>query len=245
VSNAALMCGEKARTVSMRGLRMNPNRIFTRVEKPTPHLAASHMSCAVVSGQSAACISSMDGQESMSNLPSMQAASQAPGTFSAIKVLPLTQAEARYRAAVPKTLKTVLADNIAGYMAAKKTNAWRLAIDAKVSGATVHRIQAKMTSPRLDVLESIAHALGVEPWQLLKPPSEIAYTEEALEIAALFDALPNEFERAKANALARLVLAGQLPLPPAPVAPEPSPAPSAPRSAKHADEPSHKPHRRK
>jgi transcriptional regulator with XRE-family HTH domain len=239
------MYGANPRTVSMRGLGLNPSRIFTSVEKPTPDFLASHASCAVLRGASSAWMVSMDGHESITHLPRKQGECQAPGTISAIKVLPLTQAEARYRAQVPKTLKTVLADNIAAYMAARKTNAWRLAIDARVSGATVHRIQAKMTSPRLDVLESIAHALGVEPWQLLKPPSEIAYTEEALEIAALFDALPSEFERAKANALARLVLAGQLPLPPAHPEPAPEPEPTGKRSEAREPVPSHRPPRKK
>jgi DNA-binding Xre family transcriptional regulator len=146
---------------------------------------------------------------------------------------------------VPKKLKDVLWENISALIEARQTNARRVSVEAKIGAATMHRLKSEGTSARLDVLERVADALNVEPWQLLKPPSEVAYSEEALELAALFDALPNEFERAKANALARLVLAGQLPLAPLPQEPAPAPASSAPRSAKHADEPSQKPHRRK
>jgi transcriptional regulator with XRE-family HTH domain len=146
---------------------------------------------------------------------------------------------------VPKKLKDVLWENIAALIERRRTNPWRLSIDAKIGPATMSRLKADGPSPRLDVLERVADALGVEVWQLLKPPSEMAYTEEALEIAALFDALPNEFERAKANALARLVLAGQLPLPPLPPAPEPEPAPTARRSEAREPAPSHRPDRKK
>lgn len=143
---------------------------------------------------------------------------------------------------MPKNSKTVLWENIEALMTAKGTNARRVAALAKVSSATVHKLKDKSVSPRLDVMDAIARVLGVPTWRLLKPPAEpveLDYTEEAMEIAALFDAMPRdtpraELERQKASAVVRLVLSE----PTAPVAPEPAPAPTAPQSAKPAPVPS-------
>jgi transcriptional regulator with XRE-family HTH domain len=238
-ASAALMCGMNARTVSMRGLELKPSRNLTRVLKPTfPSVnSESRRSWAVLNGASVARICSIGEHEIIPNVPAIEQRSQA--------LCSPSEQEARYRARVPKKLKDVLWENIAALLEARQTNARRVAAEAKIGPATMHRLKSEGTSARLDVLERVADALNVEVWQLLKPPSETAYTEEALELAALFDALPNEFERAKANALTRLVLAGQIPPPPVLYAPEPAPAPSRPRFESRAPAPSEPPRRKK
>jgi transcriptional regulator with XRE-family HTH domain len=150
---------------------------------------------------------------------------------------------------VPKSQRNVLRENIEALLLAKQMNPYRLAKEAKVAVGTVHNLlQEQGTNVQLDILERLARALGVPVWRLLRPATEATvadYTEEALELAALFDAIPSEFERARANAIARLVLAGLPPPAPAPPAPAPAPARSEPRPVAHAGAPSRKPHRRK
>ena len=243
LANTTAMNGKNLFTVSRRGLSMNPRRNLVKKLSLAPESAANSLICAVLSGSKQARTVSAEDIGTMPHLHLTEGASQYPMRVKPRVDLHLTEAEARYRAKVPKSLKSVLWENLSVLMEERKTNMWRLSIDAKVSPATVHKLREKQTAPRLDVLEAIASALDVEVWQLLKPPSEQAYTEEALELAALFDALPNQFERAKANALARLVLAGQLPPLPVQSEPEPAPAPIGRRPVAHAGAPSSKPRR--
>jgi hypothetical protein len=54
---------------------------------------------------------------------------------------------------------------------------------------------------RLEQLDWLAHALSVEPWQLLHPDPEVsAFSADALKIARAMDDLPPE-KRAGAHAL--------------------------------------------
>lgn len=67
--------------------------------------------------------------------------------------------------------KAVLWANVQALMDARygKENLTRLAADAKIGPGTATRIKEQRTSIGLDVLEQIAQAFGIEPWQLLVP----------------------------------------------------------------------------
>ena len=78
----------------------------------------------------------------------------------------------RYHVCVSVTpAKAVLWQNVKALMDARygKENLTRLAADAKIGPGTATRIKEQKTSVGLDVLEQIAKAFGVEPWQLLVP----------------------------------------------------------------------------
>lgn len=70
-----------------------------------------------------------------------------------------------------KSLKTVLWENVRALMVQRygAENLTRLARDAKLGPGTATRIKAAETSVGLDVIEKIARAFKVEPWQLLAP----------------------------------------------------------------------------
>ena len=51
-------------------------------------------------------------------------------------------------------------------------------------GVTQASISATISRPSFPTLERIAAALGVEPWQLLAPPSVVAEVEQARQAAA-------------------------------------------------------------
>jgi transcriptional regulator with XRE-family HTH domain len=157
--------GKNLLTVSSRGFSMNPSRNFVRKLTLTPESAESVSSCAVLSGSRQERTCSAEDIGTMPNLHLPEGASQYPPRVKHPNGLHPNEAEDRYRAKVPKTLRSVLWENLSSLMEEKKTNMWRLSIDAKVSPATVHKLREKQTSPRLDVLEAIAGALGVEVWQ--------------------------------------------------------------------------------
>ena len=55
---------------------------------------------------------------------------------------------------------------------------------AEKLGVTQQSISATISRPSFPTLERIAAALGVEPWQLLAPPSVVAEVEQARQAAA-------------------------------------------------------------
>lgn len=67
--------------------------------------------------------------------------------------------------------KEVLWANVSRLMCKKygKENLTRLATEAKIGPGSATRIKDRQTSVGLDVLDSVASALGVEPWQLMVP----------------------------------------------------------------------------
>lgn len=69
----------------------------------------------------------------------------------------------------PRDSKKVLWDNVSRLMVARygKENLTRLSQDAKIGPGTCTRIKEQKTSVGTDVIESVAKALKVDPWQLL------------------------------------------------------------------------------
>lgn len=67
--------------------------------------------------------------------------------------------------------KVLLWQNVSALMTARygKPNLTRLAADAKIGPGTASRIKQHETSVGLEVVEAIAKAFKVQPWQLLTP----------------------------------------------------------------------------
>lgn len=78
--------------------------------------------------------------------------------------------------------------------------------------ATAHQIEVKTAqraysgkhATNFDSLQHLADRIGVSPWELLHPKQ--GPSPRAREIAALFDGLPNEAQRARAYALITQIL---------------------------------------
>lgn len=65
-------------------------------------------------------------------------------------------------------------------MTEKGMNQRDLAKALQVAPPGLSRLLADQTSPRLDTVERIAHALGQEPWQLLRPDEPAKPTQAGI-----------------------------------------------------------------
>lgn len=109
-----------------------------------------------------------------------------------------------------KDARDVLADNVAAHIKAMDTNAWQFALQAKVGPAFIGRIKDRDTNPRLDLLVKIAAFVKVPVWQPLKPQGDSTeLSAGALELAEPYDQCQDEAEKAKALAIAHLILTEQ------------------------------------
>lgn len=87
---------------------------------------------------------------------------------------------------VGKQLKEVLWENVRALMVQKygAENLNRLAKEAKIGPASAMRIKESKTSIGVDIVERIARALDVQPWQLFAPGMD---DEKFLEIVRVWN----------------------------------------------------------
>jgi transcriptional regulator with XRE-family HTH domain len=102
-----------------------------------------------------------------------------------------------------------------------------------VPQATIQRIRKASVSTGIDIVQSLADALGVEVWELLAPPGATQrLSAEAMAIAAAFDALPNgNFEEISQRRWTYISMLRQLNHAEHPTATSPEPTHAAPPSA--------------
>jgi transcriptional regulator with XRE-family HTH domain len=87
-------------------------------------------------------------------------------------------------------------------------NLTRLAREAKIGPGTSTRLKNQDTSVGLNVLEKLATAFRVKPWQLLVPAFDAArlphtspMSAEAADAARILDAIEDDEKRVKAHAI--------------------------------------------
>lgn len=85
--------------------------------------------------------------------------------------------------------RDILANNLRALMAARPDLGTLPKITAKsgVSNGTLDRIRRAVVSTRVDELEKLGRAFGVEPWELLRPHGHATPSPLALLLAAHLD----------------------------------------------------------
>lgn len=109
-------------------------------------------------------------------------------------------------------------------------NLTRLAREAGVGPGTATRLKEGKTSVGLDVVQRIARAFGLEPWQLLIPgldparlPEYMRLSPQAADVARMLDAIEDALRKQAAHAL--IVQMVELANPAARAAPSPDSTP--------------------
>lgn len=111
--------------------------------------------------------------------------------------------------------RPVLWRNVSSLMKKKygKEHISRLSREAGIGLATISRIKGVGTSVGTDVIDSIASALGAEPWQLMNPSfdaegssSSTSYSPLAADLAEQLDGIAEQAKKEKAYALATQVI---------------------------------------
>lgn len=111
--------------------------------------------------------------------------------------------------------RPVLWRNVSSLMKKKygKEHISRLSKEAGIGLATISRIKGLGTSVGTDVIDSIASALGAEPWQLMNPgfdpdgaQSSTSYSPLAADLAEQLDGIGEQAKKEKAYALATQVI---------------------------------------
>ena len=132
--------------------------------------------------------------------------------------------------------RDILATNLRALMAARPDLDTLPKITARsgVTNGTLDRIRRAVVSTRVDELERLGRAFGIEPWELLRPHGHAALSPLALRLAAHLDrAAADESTHTAAFAAASAVvdaLAARSGSPAAPApAPEARPAPARAR----------------
>jgi transcriptional regulator with XRE-family HTH domain len=85
--------------------------------------------------------------------------------------------------------RDILANNLRALMAARPDLGTLPKVTARsgVSNGTLDRIRRSVTSVRVDELDKLSRAFGVEPWQLLRPHGHAALSSQALLLAQHLD----------------------------------------------------------
>lgn len=91
----------------------------------------------------------------------------------------------------------MLADTVDAAIKAEKTTHKKMVAADIISNGRLGNLRTCKVGVSIDVLDPIADHLGVAPWQLLHPDARVkAFSEPAIETAALIDALPIPQRRA-------------------------------------------------
>jgi transcriptional regulator with XRE-family HTH domain len=128
--------------------------------------------------------------------------------------------------------RDILANNLRALMASRPDLDTLPKITARggVTNGTLDRIRRAVVSTRVDELERLGKAFGVEPWELLRPQGPARLSPLALQLATHLDrAARDETMHTAAFAAAMAVIDALSTRPDA--APEPEPAPAAPAPA--------------
>ena len=97
---------------------------------------------------------------------------------------------------VDKLARTVLAQNLSAIIRRSGMSRHAWATSKKLDVKAVERATKGLHAPRLDFLEELAAACGVETWQLLHPAQEYAQIPAAImDIARGLAAIEDERER--------------------------------------------------
>jgi transcriptional regulator with XRE-family HTH domain len=122
--------------------------------------------------------------------------------------------------------RDILATNLRALMAARPDLDTLPKITARsgVSNGTLDRIRRAVVSTRVDELEKLGRAFGVEPWELLRPHGRAALSPLALLLAAHLDRIAKDSDtHAAAYAAATAVIDALSARPGSPAAPESAP----------------------
>lgn len=132
--------------------------------------------------------------------------------------------------------RDILSNNLRALMAARPDLDTLPKITARsgVSNGTLDRIRRAVVSTRVDELERLGKAFGVEPWELLRPHGHARLSPLALLLAAHLDrTAQDEATHTAAFAAATAAVDALSARPGSPPAPEPAPAAKpAPHRAK-------------
>ena len=126
--------------------------------------------------------------------------------------------------------RDILAANLRALMAARPDLDTLPKITARsgVTNGTLDRIRRAVVSTRVDELEKLGKAFGVEPWELLRPHGPTALSPLALLLAEHLDRnAPDEATHTAAYAAATAVIDALAAKPGLPSAPEPAPEATA------------------
>jgi transcriptional regulator with XRE-family HTH domain len=127
--------------------------------------------------------------------------------------------------------RDILAANLRALMATRPDLDTLPKITARsgVTNGTLDRIRRAVVSTRVDELEKLGRAFGVEPWELLRPHGHAALSPLALLLGAHLDrSAPDEATHTAAYAAATAVIDALATKPGSPPAPEPAPEASSP-----------------
>ena len=102
-----------------------------------------------------------------------------------------SEGDALYRFRMEQTLRETVWRNVSALMVKRwgRENLTRLGAESGTGPATPSRLKNYSQAVGLEVLQKLASALKVEPWELLQPAP---FSPEASEIAKLFDAIEDE-----------------------------------------------------
>ena len=132
--------------------------------------------------------------------------------------------------------RDILSANLRALMAARPDLGTLPKITARsgVTNGTLDRIRRAVVSTRVDELEKLGKAFGVEAWELLRPHGHAALSPLALQLASHLDrTAPDEATHTAAFAAAIAVIDALAPKPGSPSTPAPAPeATPAPARAK-------------
>jgi transcriptional regulator with XRE-family HTH domain len=122
--------------------------------------------------------------------------------------------------------RDILAANLRALMAARPDldSLPKITARSGVSNGTLDRIRRAVVSTRVDELEKLGRAFGIEPWELLRPHGHAAPSPLALLLAAQLDrAVQDPGTHAAAYAAATAVIDALCARPGSPSAPAPAP----------------------
>jgi transcriptional regulator with XRE-family HTH domain len=123
--------------------------------------------------------------------------------------------------------RDILSNNLRALMAARPDldTLPKITTRCGVSNGTLDRIRRAVVSTRVDELERLGKAFGVEPWELLRPHGHAKLSPLALLLAAHLDrTAQDEATHTAAFAAATAVLDALTTRPDSPPALEPAPA---------------------
>lgn len=104
---------------------------------------------------------------------------------------------------MPKLSKTFI-ENVEKQLKVRDMNRARLAEAMGLAKPNITQLLRKETNPKLSMIERIAHALGVQPWELLRPPgAEPAPQVREHDLAECYRRVQEDAARGRERLLAK------------------------------------------
>jgi transcriptional regulator with XRE-family HTH domain len=126
--------------------------------------------------------------------------------------------------------RDILASNLRALMATRPDldTLPKITAACGVSNGTLDRIRRAVVSTRVDELERLGRAFGVEPWELLRPQAQATLSPLAMQLAAQLDrSAPDPDVHTAAFAAATAVIEALTTKPGSRPGPEPAPESTA------------------